>query len=94
MQRHIADRRIWFGHSGNNVPRIKTFLDDKERGLTPETILFADEASTNEDAKNVLKEIFGGHAPRLPVRAQPATRSSSKTQKTAVIAASFSSRWM
>ncbi|MFS8086388.1 MAG: site-specific DNA-methyltransferase, partial [Acidobacteriota bacterium] len=63
MQTHIVDKRIWFGVSGNNVPRIKTFLHEKERGLTPETILFADEASTNEDAKNVLKEIFGGHAP-------------------------------
>jgi hypothetical protein len=58
----IADKRIWFGESGNNVPRIKTFLQQKERGLTPETILFARDASTNEDAKNSLKELFGGQA--------------------------------
>ncbi len=63
MQEHIANKRIWFGASGNNVPRIKTFLREKERGLTPETILFAEEASTNEEAKNSLKEIFGGLAP-------------------------------
>ena len=63
MQGHIVDKRIWFGASGNNVPRIKTFLHEKERGLTPETILFAQDASTNEDAKNSLKEIFGGLAP-------------------------------
>lgn len=62
MMEAIAAGRIWFGASGNNVPRIKTFLQEKERGLTPETILFAREASTNEDAKNALKEIFGGKA--------------------------------
>lgn len=62
MQQRIAENRIWFGASGNNVPRIKTFLHEKERGLTPETILFAEEASTNEEAKNSLKEIFGGHS--------------------------------
>jgi hypothetical protein len=62
MNEAIADKRIWFGESGNNVPRIKTFLQEKERGLTPETILFAQEASTNEDAKNALKELFGGQA--------------------------------
>jgi len=62
MNEAIADKRIWFGESGNNVPRIKTFLHQKERGLTPETILFAKDASTNEEAKNELKEIFGGHA--------------------------------
>ena len=63
MQQRIAENRIWFGASGNNVPRIKTFLNEKERGLTPETILFAEDASTNEEAKNSLKDIFGGHAP-------------------------------
>ena len=63
MQEMIASTRISFGESGNNVPRIKTFLHEKQRGLTPETILFANEASTNEDAKNALKEIFGGHSP-------------------------------
>lgn len=60
MQKAIADKKIWLGTSGNNVPRIKTFLNDKERGLTPETILFAEDVSTNEAAKNSLKEIFGG----------------------------------
>jgi site-specific DNA-methyltransferase (adenine-specific)/adenine-specific DNA-methyltransferase len=63
MAQVIADERIWFGESGNNVPRIKTFLHEKERGLTPETILFAKDVSTNEEAKNGLKEIFDGKVP-------------------------------
>lgn len=55
MQKAIAENRIWFGKDGNGVPRIKTYLNAKERGLTPETILFANEVSTNEKAKMILK---------------------------------------
>lgn len=60
MEQAIKDGRIWFGHDGNNVPRIKTYLTAKERGLTPETILFAKDVSTNEIAKTKLKELFDG----------------------------------
>lgn len=62
MDDAIKDGRIWFGVNGNGVPRIKTYLDSKDRGLTPESILFAADASTNEDAKNYLKDLFDGHA--------------------------------
>lgn len=62
MNEAIKDKRIWFGESGNNVPRIKTYLNAKERGLVPETIWFASEVSTNEAAKVELKQIFGGRA--------------------------------
>ncbi|MEQ8503882.1 MAG: site-specific DNA-methyltransferase [Rhodospirillales bacterium] len=62
MQKAIDDGRIWFGRDGNGVPRVKTYLEAKDRGLTPETILFASEASTNEVAKNHLKDLFGGKA--------------------------------
>jgi len=62
MEKAISEGRIWFGKDGNGVPRIKTYLDAKERGLTPETIIFAEEASTNEVAKNALKELFDGKA--------------------------------
>ncbi len=56
----IDENRIWFGKDGNGVPRVKTYLYAKERGLTPESIFFAKDASTNEGAKNKLKEIFNG----------------------------------
>ena len=54
----IADGRIWLGPEGKNTPRKKTFLYEKERGLTPETLWFAADVSTNEKAKNELKLIF------------------------------------
>ncbi len=60
MQDAISDGRIWFGRDGNGVPRIKTYLDEKDRGLTPETIWFAEDVSTTENSKNQLKELFEG----------------------------------
>lgn len=62
MNQEIAEGRIWFGQNGGGVPRIKTYLNAKERGLTPETILFAEEVATNEHSKKALKELFDGIA--------------------------------
>ena len=62
MKTAIEDNRIWFGIDGNGVPRIKTFLNEKERSLTPESIFFANHVSTNEEAKNALKRLFDGVA--------------------------------
>lgn len=62
MNREIAEGKIWFGKDGNGVPRIKTYLDAKDRGLTPESIIFANDVGTNESAKNSLKELFEGKA--------------------------------
>ena len=62
MDEAIRDNRIWFGKDGNGVPRIKTYLSAKERGVTPETMLFAKDVSTNEKAKNDLKGLFDGVA--------------------------------
>lgn len=60
MNKEIKAGHIWFGKDGNGVPRIKTYLFAKDRGLTPESILFADNNSTNEQAKNDLKDLFDG----------------------------------
>jgi len=58
----IKENRIWFGKDGNGVPRIKTYLDLKDRGLVPETLWFASEVGTNESAKVFLKAMFQGSA--------------------------------
>lgn len=62
MQIAIDDGRIWFGRDGNGVPRIKTYLDAKDRALTPESIIFSEDVGTNESAKNALKELFDGRS--------------------------------
>ena len=52
MESKIREGRIWFGKSGNNVPRIKKFLSEsKDAGLTPETIWFADDVGTTDTSK-------------------------------------------
>jgi len=62
MSEAIKDNRIWFGKDGNGVPRVKTYLDAKERGLTPESMLFAQDVGTTESAKNKIKDLFDGIA--------------------------------
>lgn len=62
FKQEIADGKIWFGKNGNGVPRIKTYLESKERGLTIESMWFAHDASTNEIAKNNLKTLFNDKA--------------------------------
>ena len=63
MMKMIKEGRIWLGPKGTNMPRKKTYLHEKERGLTPETLWFAKDVSTNERAKNELKEIFPDDIP-------------------------------
>src|SRR5665647_994824 len=61
MNEAILDNRIWFGKDGNNVPRIKKYLNESEdAGLTPETIWYADEVGTTDTAKKQSLDIFNG----------------------------------
>jgi adenine-specific DNA-methyltransferase len=62
MDQAAKEGRLWFGRDGSGVPRIKTYLEAKDRGLTPESIWFAEDVGTNESAKNALKELFDEHA--------------------------------
>jgi adenine-specific DNA-methyltransferase len=58
----IEDNRIYFGATGGNVPRQKKFLKDSEDGgLTPETIWYADDVSTNDLAKRHSNDLFDGN---------------------------------
>lgn len=54
----VKDNQIWFGESGNNVPRIKKFLSDVKDGVTPKSIWLYSEVGSNDDAKRTVKEIF------------------------------------
>jgi adenine-specific DNA-methyltransferase len=46
-----ADNRIWFGESGNNVPRIKRFLSEVQDGIVSMTLWLRTEVGDNQDAK-------------------------------------------
>lgn len=56
----IADNRIYFGADGNNVPRLKAFLNEMEQGITPHTMWQADEVGTNDNGKKELLALFNG----------------------------------
>ena len=32
------DNRIWWGKDGDNIPRLKRFLSDVQRGVVPQTL--------------------------------------------------------
>lgn len=54
------DNRIWFGKNGDSSPRKKTFLNEVQGGLRPNTILFQNEVGHNQEGKQELKDIFYG----------------------------------
>ncbi len=58
MKGEIARNNVWFGNDGNGVPRLKRFLRDARRGLTPHTLWQAEEVGTNDAAKKHLLELF------------------------------------
>lgn len=62
LQELIDDNRVWFGASGNNVPRLKVFRSEIDLGLTPHTLWIADEVGTTDNAKRNLNSLFGGPA--------------------------------
>ncbi len=47
----IAENRIWFGESGNNVPALKKFLSDVQDRNVAKTIWFRSDVGDNQDAK-------------------------------------------
>jgi adenine-specific DNA-methyltransferase len=50
----VADGRIWWGHGGANVPRIKRFLTEMVSGRVPQTIWPYSEVGHNQHAKQEL----------------------------------------
>ena len=54
----VADDRIWFGKTGNNVPSLKKFLSEVQDGTVSKTIWFRDEVGDNQEAKKEIKILF------------------------------------
>ena len=63
-----ADNRIWFGRTGNNVPRIKRFLSEVQEGIVCMTVWLRTEVGDNQDAKREVmafnsEEVFSTPKP-------------------------------
>ncbi len=57
FERLIQENRIYFGPSGNAMPRRKRFLTEIRGGLVP-TTWWASDVAKNEDGKRELKALF------------------------------------
>jgi len=53
-----ADKRIWWGKNGNNVPAVKRFLSDVKQGVVPQTLWKYEEVGHTQDAKKELLDIL------------------------------------
>jgi adenine-specific DNA-methyltransferase len=60
FEKLLADNRIWFGKTGDNVPSLKQFLTEVQSGTVPLTIWLRDEVGDNQEAVQTLKSIFDG----------------------------------
>ncbi len=52
------DGRIWWGNSGNNVPRLKRFLSDVKAGEVPQTIWPHQEVGNTQEAKKEVVRLL------------------------------------
>ncbi len=58
----VSDNRIWFGKSGDGIPRLKTFLSEVQDGLRPNTIWFHKEVGHNQEGRQEVKSLFDDKA--------------------------------
>ena len=59
----LDDNRIWWGVYNDARPMLKSFLEESERGITPNTWWSYDFAGHNKEATLELKNLFDGDAP-------------------------------
>jgi adenine-specific DNA-methyltransferase len=57
IEKLIEDGRLWFGPNGDNLPRLKKFLNEMEGGLTPQSIWFHNEVGNNQEAKKEILKL-------------------------------------
>lgn len=52
------DNRIWWGKTGNSIPRVKKFLSEAKQGVVPATIWQHQDAGTNAESKLEVRQLF------------------------------------
>jgi adenine-specific DNA-methyltransferase len=58
FQQLVADNRIWFGSTGNNVPAVKRFLTEVKQGTACQTIWKYDDVGHNQEGKKEINDLF------------------------------------
>lgn len=54
----VDDNRIYFGPSGDNIPRIKRFLTEVKDGVVSMTLWLREDVGDNQEAKKEIKQLF------------------------------------
>lgn len=54
----IADNRIWFGESGDNVPRLKRFLNEVQNGMVASSLMMHKDVGHSQEGRQELKKLF------------------------------------
>ena len=54
----VADNRIWFGSTGNNVPAVKRFLTEVKQGTACQTIWKYGDVGHNQEGKKEINDLF------------------------------------
>lgn len=57
----VAEKRIWFGEEGNNVPRLKRFLSEVAKSVPATTWWEHKDVGHSDEAKKELRELFPEH---------------------------------
>ncbi len=57
FERLDQEGRIWWGESGNNMPRLKRYLSDVKDGIVPQTMWFHKDVGHTQEAKKELLEL-------------------------------------
>jgi len=56
------DKRIWWGKTGDNVPRLKRFLSEVMEGIVPQTVWLHDEVGNTQEAKKEVMAVVPADA--------------------------------
>ena len=58
MEQLVAEKRIWWGSAGGNMPRLKIFRADVDDGVVPSTWWPREFAGDNQDARREIRTLF------------------------------------
>lgn len=58
MEQLVSENKIWWGASGNSMPRLKIFRADVDDGVVPSTWWPREFAGDNQDARRELRALF------------------------------------
>ena len=66
LMKAYEEDRLWFGKSGENVPRLKKYLNEVKQGVVSNSILLPYEVGSTQLAKETIKKILNDNIFETP----------------------------